>query len=326
MNTLDWRYEMANAVIDPAELLQLLKLPLSLLPAAQAAAKHFGLRVPRQFIDLMVPGDLSDPLLRQILPINEELLDIPGFSDDPVGDQIAIKTPGMLIKYPGRALIIASPACAIHCRYCLRRNFPYKDQNLSQQHWQLILENLRQNSEIHEVILSGGDPLTLNDEQLNKLVIELAAIPHLQRLRIHTRLPILIPSRITQQLLDLLHNTRLIIVIVVHVNHPRELAESTQQALKNLCNVVTLLNQSVLLHRVNDNSEVLIELSASLFETRVLPYYIHLLDRVRGTAHFEVTPSIAKSLIDSMRQRLPGYLVPRLVQEEPGAAAKTLIA
>lgn len=325
MNAMTWQQELATAITDPAELLHLLALPSSLLPAMHAATLQFGLRVPRSFVNLMQKKCISDPLLRQVLPVSEELLEVTGFIDDPVGEVLAAKIPGILTKYSHRALVIASAACAVHCRYCLRRKFPYTEHHPTSDNWQLIVDTFHQNTNIQEVILSGGDPLTLSDSRLSEIVTTLTKIPHLRRLRIHTRLPILIPQRITQQLLDLLQNTRLNSVIVVHVNHPHELTENTCLALRHLRNVVTILNQSVLLRGVNDKIEILTTLSERLFDMGVLPYYIHLLDRITGAAHFEVKLTVAKTLLATMRQQLPGYLVPRLVREEPGAMSKTLI-
>jgi EF-P beta-lysylation protein EpmB len=321
----DWHREMAQAVTDPAELLRLLDLPPALLPAAQAAAHTFKLRVPRGFIALMERGNPQDPLLRQVWPISEELLEVQGFSDDPVGDKAALRTPGLLNKYRGRALIIASSACAVHCRYCFRRSFPYSQHQASRDHWRQILAVLRGDTELREVILSGGDPLALDDARLQELFTALAAIPHLRRLRIHTRLPVMIPERITPALVEMLRCNRLMPVVVLHINHPRELAESTRRALRRLQPVATLLNQSVLLRGVNDDLGVLSCLSEGLFDSGILPYYIHLLDRVCGAAHFEVEHKVARDLILALRDHLPGYLVPRLAREERGAAAKTLV-
>jgi EF-P beta-lysylation protein EpmB len=325
LNTSTWQEEIATAVTDPAELLNLLNLPISLLPAARKAAQRFGLKVPRNVIKLMQPSNINDPLLQQILPIDKELLDTPGFDDDPVGDQIAVTIPGVLNKYPKRTLLIVTSACAIHCRYCMRKEFPYTKHHITTHSWQAIVTYIQQNTNINEIILSGGDPLTLSDRRLHELITALAKISHLQRLRIHTRLPILIPQRITHQLLQILQQTRLTTSIVVHVNHPNELALNTVTAMQRLRDVVTILNQSVLLQGINDNVDTLVTLSERLFDAGVLPYYIHLLDRVRGTAHFEVTLPVAKVLIESMRQQLPGYLVPRLVREEPGTMAKSVI-
>jgi len=281
--------------------------------------------VPRGFIDLMEPGNPADPLLRQVLPLGEELLETPGFGDDPVGDRAALQGPGVLGKYRGRTLLIASAACALHCRYCFRQGFPYNGQQASQGRWRPALETLRRDPDLREVILSGGDPLSLDDARLGELLAGLAAIPQLRRLRIHTRLPVVIPERVTRQLVDLLRRTRLMPVLVLHVNHPRELAGPTGPALQRLRCTATLLNQSVLLRGVNDNLEVLTTLSERLFDTGILPYYIHALDRVRGTAHFEVEQDAARDLVTELRNRLPGYLIPRLVREQQGAAAKTLI-
>jgi L-lysine 2,3-aminomutase len=322
----DWRREMAQAVTDPEELLRLLDLPPDLLAGAQSASRPFSLRVPRGFLALMERGNPRDPLLLQVLPQAVELLDVSGFGDDPVGDQAAAQAPGVLSKYQGRALLIASPACALHCRYCFRRAFPYAGHQAARGRWRGALELLARTSETREVILSGGDPLALDDQRLAELLAGLEAIPHLRRLRIHTRLPVVIPARITADLLDLLKRCRLTPVLVLHFNHPRELAPAIRAALGPLRGRTTLLNQSVLLRGVNDDPAVLAELSERLFDSGILPYYIHLLDRVRGAAHFEVNQEVARSLMTELRARLPGYLVPRLVREERGATAKTPIA
>jgi len=322
----DWRQEMARCVTDPLELLQQLELPLSLLPAARAAARSFGLRVPRSYLALMRKGAVDDPLLRQILPLQEELQESPGFSDDPVGDLGAARGAGLLSKYQGRSLLLTSAACAIHCRYCFRRAFPYGEHLAGRQGWHQSLETLRRSPEVSEIILSGGDPLALDDGRLAQLIDELQKIPHLRRLRIHTRLPVVIPGRITPALIDTLAGSRLRPVMVLHFNHPRELAEPVSERLAELRPVCSLLNQAVLLRGVNDDAETLAQLSERLFDSGVLPYYIHLLDRVQGAAHFEVDETTARSLMVTLRQTLPGYLTPRLVKEQEGEPAKTLIA
>jgi EF-P beta-lysylation protein EpmB len=317
---------MARAVTDPRELLQRLELPRSLLPAARAAARSFGLRVPHSYLALMRKGDANDPLLRQVLPIGEELQETPGFSDDPVGDLQAAQGTGILSKYAGRSLLLASAACAVHCRYCFRRAFPYRPHLAGRKGWQHSLESLRHHPDVTEIILSGGDPLTLDDGRLSALIADLDRISHLRRLRIHTRLPVVIPRRITTGLIDSLAGSRLQPVMVLHFNHPRELTEDVTERLKELRITCTLLNQSVLLRGINDDVTTLTQLSERLFDASVLPYYLHLLDRVRGAAHFEVGETEACSLMSALRTELPGYLVPRLVQEWPGEPAKTLIA
>lgn len=318
----DWRNEMATAITDPKELLELLDLPLSLLPAARRASNDFPLRVPRGFAELMTLGDPNDPLLRQVLPLAEELLENEGFSDDPVGDMDAVQGTGLLSKYRSRSLLITTAACAINCRYCFRRAFPYARQTAMRDHWSAALQHVHEDSTTNEIILSGGDPLSMGDERLTKLVRRLEAIPHLRRLRIHTRLPVVLPERVTNTLSDLLADTRLQVIVVLHFNHPRELSEKVSDALSKLAASATLLNQSVLLRGVNNSTETLVTLSETLFDSGVLPYYIHLLDRVRGSAHFEVDEKAATRLMTELRNSLPGYLVPRLVREIRGEPAK----
>lgn len=322
---LDWRSEMARAICDPETLIEHLELAPSLLPAARSAATAFGLRAPHPYLALMKRGDPTDPLLRQVLPIGDELLEADGFSDDPVGDLQALRGNGLLSKYQGRALIIASPVCAVNCRYCFRRSFPYREQTASRKHWDALLATLRQSEDTQEVILSGGDPLTLDDGKLAALIARIEGLAHVRRLRIHTRLPVVIPQRITPELIAMLKKTRLHVAMVLHFNHPAEISDALSQRLQDLRASAVLLNQSVLLKGVNEHADTLAQLSERLFDTGVLPYYIHMLDRVRGAAHFEVSESIARGLIKTLRQRLPGYLVPRLVKEKAGESSKTLL-
>lgn len=318
-----WQTELADAVSDPAELLRLLELDGAALTAARAAGREFPLRVPRAFVARMRKGDITDPLLRQVLPLSEELDDAPGFSNDPVGDLSSHAAPGVLHKYHGRALLITTGACAVHCRYCFRRHFPYTDDNARTQDWRAALEYLRADSSISEVILSGGDPLSLSDRILADLVARLQQIPQLRTLRIHTRQPIVLPSRVDLALLAWLRDCSLRKVVVVHVNHAQELNAAVVDALAKLQGAgVTLFNQSVLLKGVNDSVEVLANLSQALFAAGVIPYYLNLLDRVQGAAHFEVLELRARELMQGLRARLPGYLVPRLVRELPGAPGK----
>lgn len=316
-----------NLVRDPAELIERLRLDPALLPAARRAAELFPLRVPEAFLARMRPGDPADPLLRQVLPLDAELEDTTGFDADPVGDGAALAAGGVLHKYRGRALLVTTGACAVHCRYCFRRHFPYADANASADRWQGALDYLRQRSDLAEVILSGGDPLTLSDRRLAALVEELAALPHLRRLRIHTRLPIMDPDRIGPALLSWLTGTRLEPVLVIHANHANEIDTAVAAALARLRERgVMLLNQAVLMRGVNDTVAALAALSERLFAVGVLPYYLHLLDRVRGAAHFEVPEDEALALHAALAARLSGYLVPKLVREEAGEPAKTRIA
>lgn len=321
-----WQAELVDSFTRLDELLAYLEIPFATLDVSRAAAQRFPLRVTRHYAALMNKGDGLDPLLRQVLPIGDELAEFPGFVVDPVGDLAVLKVPGILHKYHGRALLMTTGACAIHCRYCFRQAFPYTDGQLSRQHETKVLEYLAADNSLSEVILSGGDPLVLTDHRLAELLERLARIRHLERLRIHTRLPIVLPSRITEELCALLHATRLRVVVVIHANHPRELLGiGTESALGTLRGAgVTLLNQSVLLRGVNDDVAVLAELSQKLFEYGVLPYYLHRLDKARGTAHFDLTDTEVRTLYRGLRSRLPGYLVPRLVSEEAGLPYKTL--
>lgn len=283
----------------------------------------FGLRVPRGFVDRMERGNPNDPLLRQVLPTAEERVTQPGFTTDPVGDGAATLSPGLLRKYQGRALLVTTGACASHCRYCFRRHYPYRESSASGREWEQGLEYLRTDRSVSEVILSGGDPLMLDDETLGELLKALQAIPHIRRLRIHSRLPVTLPERITGELTERLSDLRLPVVLVLHCNHPQELSGPVPAALRRLASAgVTLLNQSVLLRGVNDEATTLCDLSEALFDLGVLPYYLHMLDRVAGAAHFEVSPERSRELERELRQRLPGYLMPRIVYEQAGAMAK----
>ncbi len=318
--TTAWQKAQQQAVRDPAELLRLLALPETLLPAARAAAEHFPLRVPRGFVARMQRGNPDDPLLRQVLPLAAECGNPPGFGPDPVGDEAARRAPGLLHKYAGRALLVVTASCAAHCRYCFRRHFPYAENR----QLDAALDTIARDESLDEIILSGGDPLSLSDGRLSALLDSLEAIPHLRRLRIHTRHPILLPERVTDELCRRLAACRLPVVVVVHTNHAREIDDGVRAGFRRLRESgLTLLNQSVLLRGVNDDAAILAALSEALFEAGVLPYYLHQLDRVAGAAHFEVDDERALALHRGLRARLPGYLVPRLVREEPGAPAKT---
>ena len=318
-----WQQLQAQAIRDPAELINYLNLPSELIPAAQAAAAQFPLRVPSPYLNRIRRGDPHDPLLRQVLPLDVELDEHPGFHPDPVGDHAAMRAPGVLNKYAGRVLLITTGACAVHCRYCFRRHFPYAESHAAHNQWQTTLQAIASDTSLNEVILSGGDPLSLSDSRLMELIDGLQAIPHLKRLRIHTRLPVVIPHRVTEDLLVMLTSTRLQPVMVIHSNHPNELDAVLRRALADIRQAgITLLNQAVLLRGVNDSVETLAALSETLFESGVLPYYLHQLDKVEGAHHFLVEVNQARELYESLRQRLPGYLLPRLVQEIPGMAAK----
>ncbi len=321
-----WQHALREAFTRPAELLSYLELDARLpLPSAKTL-RDFPLRVPRGFAARMRKGDPDDPLFRQIWPQAAEDLEQLGFVDDAVGDLHMTRGGGLIHKYHGRVLVMATGACGINCRYCFRRHFPYGEHLAARDHWREALQTIRADPTIHEVILSGGDPLSLADDKLAELVEALEDIPHVRRLRLHTRQLVVLPERVDANLLDWLGRSRLQKVVVLHANHAQEMDASVARALLPLRQLgVHLLNQSVLLHGVNDQAAVMIQLSERLSECGVLPYYVHLLDRVRGSAHFDVPEDQAQHLMRALAAALPGYLVPRLVREEPGAQSKTWI-
>ncbi len=315
-----WQRQMAEAFCTPEALLAFLDLPPE--RAAGCAQQAFRLKVPRYYAGLMTPGDPNDPLLRQVLPLADECRQAPGFVTDPTGDQSASRGAGVLHKYRGRALVVTTGACAVHCRYCFRRHFPYGETG-ARGDWQAVIDTLAAEPGLSEVILSGGDPLVLEDTRLAELLTALARLPGIRRLRIHTRTPVVLPDRLDDGLTRLLTDCPLPLVVVLHANHPREITEELADRLRPLRRAgITLLNQAVLLVGVNDDADTLAELSERLHDCGVLPYYLHQLDRVAGAAHFEVSDQRARALHQALTARLPGYLVPRLVQEIPGAPSK----
>ncbi|MDI3261424.1 MAG: EF-P beta-lysylation protein EpmB [Fulvimonas sp.] len=320
--TEDWREHWRRAITDPYELLACLGLT-RLADRLPEDGAGFRLRVPRGFAARMRPGDARDPLLLQVLPQLAELEAVPGFVTDPVGDLAAREAPGLLHKYQGRALLIASGSCAIHCRYCFRRHFPYGEETAATGQWRQALAHVAADASIRELILSGGDPLALATPKLEELTRGLADIAHVKRLRIHTRLPVVLPERIDQALLAWLASLPLEKVLVLHANHANEFDAAVDRACARLREAgVLLLNQSVLLRGINDDADALAALSERLIAAGVLPYYLHQLDPVQGAAHFAVDDASARGLIESLRARLPGYLVPRLVREVAGDPAK----
>jgi EF-P beta-lysylation protein EpmB len=319
-----WQQALADAVTSVAELCAALGLDPALIPPAMQAAQGFPLRVPRGFVARMRRGDPRDPLLLQVLPTGAELRSVEGFVADPVGDLASREAPGLLHRYAGRALLIATGACAVHCRYCFRRHFPYGEETASSQEWGPALAQLRADASVTEVILSGGDPLSLSDRRLRQLTDGLRTIPHIRRLRIHTRYPVVLPERVDDGLLQWIGSLPIQSVVVVHSNHAQEIDADVKRACVELAAAgTTVLNQSVLLAGVNDSVDALARLSEALFDMRVLPYYLHVLDRVQGAAHFDVDERVAVALHTELTKRLPGYLVPRLVRETPGAASKS---
>jgi EF-P beta-lysylation protein EpmB len=318
-----WQRSLATAVGSVGELLDLLGLPGDLLQGGLAAASDFPLRVPRGFVGRMRPGDPTDPLLLQVLPSAAELVATPGFTADPLAEREVAAAGGLLHKYRGRALLVLTGACAVHCRYCFRRHFPYGEHAGKGEQWRRAVDRLAADPSIEEVILSGGDPLAVADRHLAPLVERLAQIPHLRRLRVHTRLPVVLPERVDDELLTWLGGTRLATVVVLHANHAQELDDDVATAVALLRQAgSTVLNQAVLLAGVNDSAATLAQLSRRLFDVGALPYYLHLLDRVAGAAHFDVPEDTARRLVRELRAELPGYLVPRLVREVPGAPSK----
>lgn len=322
-----WKETLANAVREPAELLRRLGLPEDLLEGAHDAARLFPLVVPEPYLRRIRRGDPADPLLLQVLPLGREAIPVPGFVEDPVGDRAARHAPGLIQKYAGRVLLIASPSCAIHCRYCFRRHHPYADEPRGIDAWEPALRAIEADPSIAEVILSGGDPLTLPDPPLARLVSRLASIDHVRRLRIHSRLPVVIPERVESGLLEILRGSRLVPWIVVHANHPREIDAEVGAAFERIAGAgIPVLNQSVLLHGVNDDAQVLAELCELLVDHRVRPYYLHQLDPVAGAAHFLVSEARGREILAELATLLPGYAVPRWVREIPGRAHKCEIA
>ncbi len=320
-----WQKALADAYKDPRALLTDLQLDPALFAEAIAARKLFPMRVPKPFVDRMQAGDPNDPLLRQVLPAAAEFIQSPGFSTDPLQEQ-APTVPGLLHKYRSRALLMVRGGCAVNCRYCFRRHFPYADNRIDEHNWPQIEAYLRAHPQINEVILSGGDPLMANDDQLIRLLQRLDRLPQLRRIRIHTRLPVVIPARVTAALLSAFNALNAQVIVVLHINHPQEIDAPLQQQCQRLVDAgCWLLNQSVLLAGVNDCSDVLVRLSERLFDARIQPYYLHQLDKVAGAAHFEVADSEAQQLMRQLHAALPGFLVPRLVREQAGEASKTPI-
>lgn len=320
----DWQTQLRDVITSPVELFDSLELQSAQVSYSNAANGEFALKVPRSFIDRMQRGNPDDPLLRQVLASSLEMIETPGYTRDPVGETGGhIVRPGIIHKYHGRALLIVSAGCAVNCRYCFRRHFPYEENRNSREQWQDALTYIGEDPDIEEVILSGGDPLVTTDEHLRRLVEQLAAIPHVRRLRVHSRLPVVIPDRITAPLLDAITHPDLQSVMVIHCNHPQEINGPVKSALANLRAAgVTTLNQAVLLAEINDTAEVQAALSRELFAAGALPYYLHLMDKVQGAAHFDVPEDRARMIMAQVSAVLPGYLVPKLVREISGATAK----
>ena len=315
--------QISNEFTNPLELLAYLNLTPEQVEFSPQAMTQFRFKVPGSYARKIQVGNPHDPLLRQVLPVHNETLSNPGYLHDPLAEIDSLTQPGLLQKYHGRALLLVTPSCAINCRYCFRRHYPYDDKGHL---WKQIKKNIQQlhsDPSISEVILSGGDPLSLSDNKLSELFSQLESIHHLKRIRIHSRYPIVAPERITAKFLSILKKSRFKTILVLHINHAREIDTENEYALKQLnAHNVILLNQSVLLKGVNDSVDTLQDLSESLIENNIHPYYLHMLDKVQGSAHFEVSEPEAISLYQSLRARLPGYMLPRLVREIPGKNSK----
>jgi EF-P beta-lysylation protein EpmB len=322
----DWKAELSHCVSSIDDLLNQLGLNANNLSATEQAAIDFPIKVPQPFVQLMEYGNPNDPLLKQVLPISSELAIDSNFSTDPVDESNYNPVPGIVHKYHNRVLMIISPNCAINCRYCFRRHFPYDENRQSKQQWLEALDYLKTKPEINEVIYSGGDPLAANDNFLRWLTAEIESISHIKRLRIHSRLPVVIPARIDEPLINWLGHTRLKPTFVLHINHANEISTELSQGVDRLKQAgISVLNQSVLLKGINDSSDQLIALSEKLFDAGIMPYYLHMLDPVQGASHFDVSKKHAVEIFHQIQSELPGFLTPKLVQERAGETSKTLI-
>jgi EF-P beta-lysylation protein EpmB len=321
VQTERWQETLRDAFTDPFALLRALDLSPEAVDLDPDGA-GFPFRVPRPFVTRMTVGDASDPLLLQVIPRRAERHAKAGYSLDPLAETGAGANPALLQKYPGRALLITTGACAINCRYCFRRHFPYAETR-GNAVLDRALATIAADTSLAEVILSGGDPLILSDGAIADLLTRLGAIEHLKRVRLHSRLVVTIPNRVTDRLLDTLLRSRLQTVMVIHANHPREIDDQTADAMRRFVRAaIPVFNQSVLLKAVNDDAATLVALSERLFTAGVMPYYVHLLDPVAGASHFEVPMETARRIAAAMRARLPGYLMPRFVREIPGEPSK----
>ena len=321
-----WQKELANVVTDPQKLLKMLDLDVETYQEHFGARKLFPVRVPQPFINRMEKGNINDPLLMQVMPRNEEFSVTEGYLNDPLEEHDTVAE-GLLHKYKHRVLMIVKAGCAVNCRYCFRRHFPYQDNSPNRQRWQSALNYINKHPEINEVIFSGGDPLMANDQHLAWLISEIENIPHVKRLRIHSRLPVVIPSRVTDTLVERLVKSRLKIAVVLHINHSNEIDKPLAEACNKLRKArIPLFNQSTLLKGVNDSAHILSQLSEDLFDIGIQPYYLHLFDKVQGAAHFDLPSDDVKALVKETMAILPGFLMPKVVSEIAGEPSKTPIS
>ena len=321
--TLSWQKLLSKSFTRAQDLLDYLQLSTKEVNSSKEAAQQFKCLVPLSFAQRMEKGNPRDPLLLQVLPVGEEMISVEGYAQDPVGDLQANPVPGLLHKYQGRVLLLTNSGCAGNCRYCFRRHFPYQENSLSLTQTQQAIDYIQQDESINEVIFSGGEPLLNSDERIASWIKQLAEIKHLSRIRFHSRLPIFLPERINTSFIDAVLATRLKPIMVVHSNHPTEINDAVQRSLLAMHDAgILVLNQSVLLKDINDNAGVLANLSERLFEAKTLPYYLHKLDQVQGAAHFHVDTDHSQSIYRDLSKLLPGFLLPRLVKEVPGAKSK----
>ncbi|HVY53184.1 MAG TPA: EF-P beta-lysylation protein EpmB [Gammaproteobacteria bacterium] len=323
----DWQLELIHAIDTPEELGRVLELVPEQLGISALGMRQFSLKIPRSYAARMRKGDVNDPLLLQVLPAMAEEQQVAGFSYDPLQEKAVNPISGLLHKYKSRVLFTLTGTCAVNCRYCFRRHFPYEENTPGSKQWAPLFEYIKNDADINEVILSGGDPLVMNDTVLKNFSDKLNELPQIKRLRIHSRMPVVLPERITSDFVDWMGSLKQRAILVIHCNHPREINQDVKKAMQALkaANVL-LLNQTVLLKGVNDNVAVLKELSESLFDADVQPYYLHVLDKVQGAAHFDLPLEMAKALYQQLSHELPGYLLPKLVQERAGEKAKTILA
>lgn len=326
-STLTWSQHLSKALTSLPELIQHLNLPDAMIKDGVNAQQTFKLLVPRPYLSRIEMGNPTDPILLQILPSAAEMQLVPGYTTDPLEEADHTPQKAIVHKYKRRLLVIAAGTCAVNCRYCFRRHFPYGENQLAQAEWQSVIEYLKQHPEVNEVILSGGDPLMMKDALLADKVRKLEALPQIKRLRIHSRLPVVIPQRVCDDMLAWINSSRLDIIMVWHINHGNEVDEQVIQAAQQLKQAgVTLLNQGVLLKGVNDTVEAQVNLSEAVFNAGLMPYYMFTLDPVEGAAHFDISVEQAQRLMGKVAAELPGYLVPRLAKEIPGKLAKTVFA
>nr|WP_152411796.1 EF-P beta-lysylation protein EpmB [Moraxella macacae] len=312
--------EFANTINDRQTLAKMLDLPLDFAEKVG----DFALKVPQKFVKKMQKGDMNDPLLLQILPTAAETVQALGFVADPLAEKLANPTKGVIHKYRSRVLIPITGACMVHCRYCFRQHFDYQENLPTTNDWQTIVDYIVKHPEVNEVILSGGDPLSLSDRRLFAILDILESLSQICTIRLHSRVPVVIPSRLHDALLQRLSSSRCQIVLVIHANHPNELDDETVFYFKQAkLAQITLLNQTVLLKNINNNADVLATLSEKLWQAGVLPYYLHVLDKVAGASHFYIDDEQAVAIYWQLLEKCAGYLVPKLVRETPNEAFKT---